>query len=114
MEQGRLDEAENYLQRVAMITAMTPSLHNHMGELAMKRLNYDTAKGHFQSAIRLEDWNPIYYWNLALSYELGGDCESGLKTWTQYLQVEFSIEDKQKVESHLRENYYSREGKCHQ
>ena len=112
MDSGRLDEAEDLLQRTVAVKGVTASVLNHYGELSLRRADYGAAQRYFLDAIKQHDWKPAYYWNLAIAYERDGNCADGSRTWQKYLEVEHSAVERQKVIEHLRQHYDADGGTC--
>jgi Flp pilus assembly protein TadD len=115
MDQGDLEAAEDLMQRAVQVrgTNMSTTLLNHLGELALKQEDFAKARNYFQWALQVAPWNPVYYWNLAFTYEQEGSCAQAYDYWRRYLQLQISEEDRKTVEEHLVGNYSSKNGKCY-
>ena len=116
MDQSRLDEATDLLQRARVLYGKSPppSLLNHMGELALARDQLLQAEGLFHDAQHRAPWNPAYDWNLAVTYERLGQCESAHRHWLRYLARVETGESVESVREHLRLRYLETDGDCRQ
>jgi tetratricopeptide (TPR) repeat protein len=115
MDLGNLKAAEDLMRRAVLASGsnISTSLLNHLGELALKQEDFAQARFYFYQALKAASWNPVYYWNLAFTYEQEGSCAQAYDYWRRYLQLQISEENRKTVEEHLVETYSSLNGKCH-
>ncbi len=116
MDRNELSSAYELLNRALNIHGkdVPPSLLNHLGELSLKMNDYLRAEYYFSQAQRNQPRNPVYLWNLAITYEHLDRCPQSEHYWTEYLQHETDGREQQVVREHLREEYHSAGGKCFQ
>lgn len=73
-EHGEQDKAQRYRRAVESYNRRNPYYHYMLGNIAFEEQDYESARGHFQQAIRRENQEPDFYMALGMTFkELGDD-----------------------------------------
>jgi Flp pilus assembly protein TadD len=112
VEQGRLDEAEELLDRLARRGKRDHSVLNTVGMLRFEQGDLPGAIAQFEHAIELNGFVPEFRYNLALSYEVSGRCREARVKWLTYLRSEPDERRRAVVQARLKRNFDTEGGRC--
>jgi Flp pilus assembly protein TadD len=112
IENRRLEEAEQILESVSGAALFDYSILNTMGMLRFEQGNIREAVQYFERAVNLNQSEPVFIYNLALSYELIGRCNDARRFWLTYLQLVPDGRLAMAVEERLNANFARSGGRC--
>jgi hypothetical protein len=112
IETGRLAEADKLAQRIEPKALHDQSVLNTIGMLRFEQKNYGEAVSWFERAVSYNRSNPVFTYNLALSYEVSGRCPDALATWRTYLELESRQDRVAIVRDRIERNFHSEGGRC--
>ena len=112
IEKRELDEAEKIIAALEPKSARDHSIINTIGMFRLAQGDLPSAVREFKRAVELNPFEPVFQYNLALSYELSGRCVDALKMWSSFLQVETNERRLALVRNRLQKNFVSEGGRC--
>ena len=110
---GRLDEADLILTRLEPRAHRDHSVLNTIGMLRLARRDYSAAIRQFTMVAELDPFRPEFKYNLALSYELAGQCQEAMMTWQAYLRQATNHQRIASVNNRLKTNFATEGGRCY-
>jgi hypothetical protein len=112
IENRQLDAAEKMVDVLAMKGSGDHSVINTIGMMRLARGNPQAAIVEFRRAVALNPFEPVFIYNLALSYELAGRCAEALEAWSSFLRLENDAERVAVVRNRLQRNFATEGGRC--
>jgi hypothetical protein len=112
IEKRELDEAEKIIAVLEPKSARDHSMINTIGMLRLAQGDLPSAVREFERAVELNPFEPVFQYNLALSYELSGRCVDALKMWSSFLQVETNKRRLAVVRDRIQRNFVVEGGRC--
>ena len=112
IEVGELDEAEKIVAKLMNRAWIDHSIVNTSGMLRLTKGDLVAAATDFERATELNPYEPVFQYNLALSYELSGRCEDALDAWLIFLDMETDEQRIESVRERLRNNFQTEGGRC--
>ena len=112
IELGQLDEAELLISDLMQIATVDHSVVNTSGMLRLAQGDPVAAAGDFETATTLNPYEPVFQYNLALSYELSGRCRDALEAWLKFLAIENNKQRLRVVRERLKHNFEVKGGRC--
>ena len=112
VELRRLDEAETILRRIEPKAQKDYSILNTIGMLHFERGDLAAAVEQYRKAIGLNGFVPEFRYNLALAYELSGQCAQAYREWINYLSIENSAQRAARVRGRLQRNFETEGSRC--
>jgi Flp pilus assembly protein TadD len=113
IEQQRLQEAEQLLDRFGPGAQRDHRFLNTVGMLRLEQRNFEDAITYFEQALRINVSVPEVRYNLALSYELWGKCTEAHEKWLTYLQADTNEQRRAAVLARLQSNFETEGGRCY-
>jgi hypothetical protein len=113
IENRRLEDAGLILQSVASAAVFDFSILNTMGMLRFEQGDIEEAVQYFERAVSLNQSEPVFIYNLALSSELIGRCNDARKFWLTYLQLVPDGRQAAIVKERLHTNFARLGGRCY-
>ena len=113
IEQGRLDEAEMVLDQFEPREQRGHRFLNTVGMLRLEQGDFPAAITLFEQALKTNVSIPEVRYNLALSYELSGECAQAHEKWLIYLQADTNVQRRDAVLTRLETNFETEGGRCY-
>jgi Flp pilus assembly protein TadD len=112
IEKRELEEAEKIVAVLEPMSARDHSMVNTIGMLRLAQGDSPSAVREFKRAVELNPYEPVFQYNLALSYELSGMCADALNAWSSFMQIETDERRIVAVRQRLQKNFAAEGGRC--
>jgi predicted O-linked N-acetylglucosamine transferase (SPINDLY family) len=95
-QQGRLDDAAAYIQKILTLDKTQPDANHMMGLIAYRRKQYDSASELISRAIKINPYQPVFHFNLGLVMQGMRKQADALVSYDRTIQINPAF-----IEAHL-------------
>lgn len=113
IELGQFDQADQIISKLLPRAAVDHSVVNTSGMLRLAQGDLEAAANDFERVTELNPYEPVFHYNLALSYELSGRCKDALSAWSKFLNMETDRQRIALVRERLRTSFLTAGGRCY-